>query len=230
MALPAGFLTAPKTTIGTAPLIVRGNPPLNAATHAQRKIAFGVGESVQLVEQSAAHSIIDLSIAKENGKYMIYAPAGSGDVGPAYYLPWKEGHAYAITLGSGANFFTTAHMSSCALLIGGTPAAPTVIHANCGNSKRIDDSAAKSLQIDNYTSLYNNLLQALVTDGILPGNSSATPIAMHDPGVYMTGAKAGYTAVIGVRTGANWSFFYNVNNGLTGFTGQLWPTYDKFPY
>lgn len=218
----------PKVFLGTKPLIVAGNPPMNAANHQQSTVNF-TGGSVVLKDQTASLSLLDLSIALEHGKYKIYVPAAAGEASSSYYLPWKEGSAYSITLGADAQFFTTAHMSSCALLIGGTPAAPTVIHANCGNSPRIGTKL--SANIDSYTSLYNNLLQALVTGGQLPPNSpGATPIAMHDPGLYMTGSKAGYTAVIGRRSGGSWSFFYNVNNGVTGFTGQLWPSYDRFPY
>lgn len=228
MSLTTRLKADPKGFVGAAPLIVAGNPPLLAATHDQGGLGFGGTETVTVVEQLAAKSIIDISLAAEHGKLKLYVPAAGGDKASAYYLPWKSGHAYTITLGNQASLFTTAYMSSCALLIGGTRSAPVVIHANCGKSKRItDDTAANT---DQYTVLYNALLQALVTNGTLPGNSAATPIAMHDPGLYMTGSKAGYTAVVGTLSGGDWTFWYNVNNGVTGFTGQLWPAYDKFPY
>ena len=229
MALIAQLKSAPKTLIGSSALIVSGNPPLKAATHEQKVLAFGGGGSVTLVKQSATLSRVAFSFAHEHGVYKLYIPPGSGESDDCYYLPWAEGKAYAITLGAEASIFTTAHMSSCALYIGGTPQAPTVIHANVGNNASIT-GLNKQADTDNYTKMYNNLLQALVTDGTLAGNSTATPIAMHDPGVYMTGSRAGYTAVVGGLTGGSWAFYYNVNNGKTGFTGQLWPAYDKFPY
>jgi hypothetical protein len=220
------FANDPKTFLGKRAITVQGNRLLSAATLNQKSLAFHGGETVTVVELDANKTVIDVELADEHGKLVINVFNDNKGKIPCYYLPWRSGHAYMVQLGAKADFFTTAYMSSCGLLISGASDRPVVIHANCGNSDRIANAAAKPAEIDQYSVLYSNLAGQLISDGTLPAAGKASKLAIFDPAFYMAGKNAGYASVFGVRKSGQWQFFYNIGNKTNGITGRLWPEPD----
>ncbi len=220
------FANDPKTFLGKRAITVQGNRLLSAATVDQEALAFHGGETVKVVGLDASKTVINLELAEEHGKLVINVSENNQGKTPSYYLPWKAGHAYKMQLGAQAAFFTTAYMSSCGLLISGPADRPVVIHANCGNSGRIDNAPTKPAEIDQYSVLYSNLAGQMISNGTLPAAGGGSKLAIFDPAFYMAGKNAGYASVFGVRRSAAWQFFYNIGNKINGFTGRLWPEPD----
>jgi hypothetical protein len=48
----------------------------------------------------------------------------------AYWLPYEADHTYETILGGGANYFFTAGLSGCCVMVSGDPTAPRVAHIN----------------------------------------------------------------------------------------------------
>jgi hypothetical protein len=123
-----------------------------------------------------------------------------GGAGPnpirAYYLAWQNNASHSITLGGDADYLFTATLQGCGLVVGGSKAAPTVVHMNYYSGgvdlARTDTVLAR-------------------TAGVLLGTGTSTftiPATTLNPRQYRAGNTNTQITVIGFRRGGLWNFWY----------------------
>lgn len=138
-----------------------------------------------------------------------------------YWLPWRRGSVYLGQLGNKYEYFFTARMNGCGMIIGGTAAQPFVAHANL-DSDRLTDALTRvrarglSVKEENeavaaeyaliYEQFYGNLAAKLIHDGLLSG----ARLKVLTPQEYLIEGKAGFAAVFGINTGGAWKFYGNL--------------------
>jgi hypothetical protein len=168
----------------------------------------------------------------------------------AYYLNWKGDTGYWMKLDGGptARFFFTARMNGCGVLIYGTPAAPTVVHANIkmanllanpdfDNVQAVATFEEKKKAI--YRNYYLNVAAGLSDTAIFQASSlsamgldsSGASSSTFDPSLYYK-YNGSFAHCFGIRdtVSGNWSFYYHMTKqtlqGTSFLTGRLWPTLD----
>lgn len=148
------------------------------------------------------------------------APAG----GDCLWLPWGSGKAYLTQLNSSQDLFFTWTLNGCGILISGPRTGPTVVHANADIDRLAqavvmnDPVGTAKRQSEIYGHFYKHLLATLVSKGHMPKDNSGMLL----PETYL-GADSGRGAVFGVRTGSNWTFYWNARKR----TKQLWPVFEE---
>lgn len=245
----SAFRDSPATFIGNHPLKIE---PIQAnETNATTKtISVKVQKEDNYTETiTEAFRFTELSPAscKENlhlhrnsrGGYEILRTKNSPNDADltSYYLPWKNGLAYAVRLDDGADFFATAKVNGCCVYVTGDRASPMVIHANYNpqeahtkdrlfppkqslanlNPTQMGEVYTKH-HFKQYTRFYGNLAHKLVDDGVL---ERTKPISVYDPEFYL--ARGGVATMFGVRKNGQWTFYFNLQKESENVTAELWP-------
>lgn len=151
--------------------------------------------------------------------------------GNCYWLPWRGWKAVTGQLQSACDYFVTANLTGCCVVVSGTRAAPYVTHMNCqpGNANLVQYNG--SIQEFNFDmqaaqdQYYGQVTAQLVSNNVI----SDTGLQMLKPSDYGAKANEGFavpTSVFGIRTGGNWTIYYNVGNGGRGITRQLFPNFE----
>jgi hypothetical protein len=191
------------------------------------------GVDMRITTISNQTSLKNFSVAGDKD-YVASMTEAAGDF-RAYWLPWKSGNAFKITLGGTVDFFITAKMNSCGIIIGGDAATPVVIHANTENvtqpvfDKNADFAAllqaARSTQTNEYKLAYGTLAaQAIAADYFGTGTPNVSVI---DPEFYLSD-KLQSMSVFGIRSGGSWTFYANLHTvATTGMTIEIWPDQPK---
>jgi hypothetical protein len=127
----------------------------------------------------------------------------------AYFLPWGDGSTFSGQLGINAEYFFTPTLNGCTFAHEGNGPNVSVAHANFVGGNQLTDQNA----------INNDLAQKF-------GHAPATTLIKtnYKPAVYAQGAMDYRAMVIGVRTGNNWSFYYQnyhvgLNNNKMVYTG-----------
>lgn len=150
-----------------------------------------------------------------------------------YYLPWTIGAAYSVRLDDKLDFFTTAKLNACCIMISGTQEAPLVIHANYDpedgqrlNLGGLSNDEGRKLHLKQYTRFYGNLAHELVRQKILSEHTNS----IFDPAFYLDKGSVG--TVFGVRKDGKWKFFFTMMKPNKEFvTAELWPVVvGRMPY
>lgn len=151
----------------------------------------------------------------------------------SYYLPWKNGQAYALRLDNKKDFFCTAKVNGCCIIVSGDRESPLVMHLNYDPkgtrltpSKQDVDGmsheqlleAYKKHQFKQYTRFYGNLAHELIDDNVL---DSKKPISVYDPEFYLAGGS--FATMFGIRKDNKWTFYFNQRKGNKHVTAELWP-------
>lgn len=211
----------------TKSLIVTGpGGANNAPANVQVKIS-GEVKSVDVVQQ-LDNTTATAGNHETGGRTADVAPAGVG--GDCYWLPWASWKAYYGQLQGAHDFFLTPNLTGCGFFVSGNPASPYVAHANCAASEVVDvpangDFTAYNHSLDAARSeYYGGVAGRMVAGGYISGDN----LQMLRPDDYAARAKDGFghpTAVFGVKTGANWAFYYSVGKGGQGITRMLYPDF-----
>jgi hypothetical protein len=129
-------------------------------------------------------------------------------------------------LGDAGDFFFTAKMNSCAVHIGGTPNAPTVVHSNANVPETPEppkDMKAEQKRVMDYMNVfYPEIQKGYASKGVLSGT-----ITDLSPNFYMKAGGA-FGFVFGIKQpDKKWVFYYTMNTRKGGkdtwYTDQLWP-------
>jgi hypothetical protein len=164
------------------------------------------------------------------GKSITMTPALMGN---CYWLPWRGWKAVTGQLQGACNYFVTANLTGCCVVVSGTTVSPYVTHINCqpGNA----DLVAYNGSIQEYNfdmaaaqdQFYGQVTAQLVASNVI----SDVGLQMLRPTDYGTKLAQGYavpTSVFGIRTGGNWTIYYNVGkSGGPGITRQLFPVFQS---
>lgn len=135
-----------------------------------------------------------------------------------YGLPWEVGYAGRTALGAGQDIFVTPSLNGCGVLIGGTIAAPVVVHANCQPTALISPHQGDlSMYYRLWSDVYVTVASQLVAGGLLP----AANLEMLLPKDYMLPGVS-EASVFGVRTSGTWSFYVTLNKAMNGTTRKIW--------
>lgn len=197
-----------------------GNAPGNIAI---RSMAGGQvqNEQILLVTVPTASLAATAAVADNPDHVGVTVAAGGG--ANCLWLPWGDGRAYLTTLNTSQTCFFTPTLNGCAFLVGGTQAAPTVVHANA-NLARLDaavvmgDPAGTARrQSEIYGHFYRHVLATLVSRGDMPAQNTAMLL----PETYL-GADRGRGAVFGICQGGNWQFYWNCRRR----TKRFWPNFE----
>jgi len=174
----------------------------------------------------------------------------------AYYLPWDEtGGALYMTLGGAADYFFTAGLSGCSIMISGNPTAPTVYHCGIGGWPT-SAYCAMGAGYNNpdptgptSTEIWEDLVAHITnTTQLFPGINTTDYLNDRTPGALQTTMRSRqmetalkkkkndntaqanpFGAVFGLRdNNGNWSFYLQENVTMKYQKG-LWPNeYDAF--
>ncbi|HZZ77670.1 MAG TPA: hypothetical protein VFE62_04070 [Gemmataceae bacterium] len=228
----ASFKANPITYLGQKQFITPGTTGSLTSTDITGSAQLP-GSDMEVKTVSNQTSLKYFSVADGNA-YVATMADSSGDF-RAYWLPWRSGYAFKMTLGSTVDVFITAKMNSCGIIIGGPEATPTVIHANTENvtvpvfDKNADIATAmqqaRSIQTSEYKLAYGNLAaQAIRADYFGTGKSN---VGVIDPEFYLTD-KLTSMSVFGIRASGTWTFYANLHTaGKQGITMEIWPTQPK---
>jgi hypothetical protein len=186
----------------------------------------------------------DFQVSPYNGAMLELKTAGGT---PCYFLPYKADCGISMALAGGADYFFTSSLSGCTVQVTGPQNAPTVTHANAYTTfqnNKAHGEAAASLAAQG---VINTLLPAPI--GALIGTvtkadylGKVTPVNMaaaknrhtlkkahHRMGAFNAymdegGQEKVGAFVFGIRSGGNWSFYYQATVAVTGtrHTGLLW--------
>ena len=162
--------------------------------------------------------------------YVATIATGSGF--KAYWLPWKSGCAFKMQIDTHCDFFVTAKMNSCGVIIGGDAAKPVIIHANTEDVTVPEFSldpkvyaaaciSARATQINEYKLAYGNFAaEAIGKNWFGTGSPNVSVI---DPEYYMND-KLMSMSVFGCQRSGRWTFYANLHIvGNTGKTVEIWP-------
>jgi hypothetical protein len=170
----------------------------------------------------------------DSGDYVAIANDSSGDF-RAYWLPWRTGYAFKITLGGAVDYFMTAKMNSCGIIIGGAAGTPVVIHANTNAVTQpvfnlADDpivvgKQTRSTQSNEYKLSYGTLAAQAIAAGYFgPGTQN---VGVIDPEFYLTDNLTSMS-VFGIKSGNGWTFYANLHTTTKkGITLEIWPNQPK---
>lgn len=148
-----------------------------------------------------------------------------------YWLPWHSGYAFRISLGSSADYFMTAKMNGCGIIIGGSRTNPLVIHANEDNVSvpafrpseniAVEGRRIRNIQSNEYKLAYGTLAAQAIAAGWF---GTGTPnVSVIDPEFYLSDTLQ-TMSVFGVRRNAEWTFYANLHSiTKKGFTLEIWP-------
>jgi hypothetical protein len=137
----------------------------------------------------------------------------------AYLLPWATDRVYVTDLGQAHDYFFTAKLNGCAIMVSGGVCNPTVVHANASAVIPVPpDFSASSTQslITSYHGAYAAISGALVQRGDL----DPTVLKVFEPGV---SGYVGDAAVFGIRTAASWAFYAVIGSTKNPPVVKIWP-------
>ena len=144
---------------------------------------------------------------------------GADQAKVAYLLPWATDRVYVTDLGQRHDYFFTAKLNGCAVMISGGLCNPTVVHANASAVIPVPpDFSAQSTNnlISAYQGAYGLISQALVARGDL----DPTVLAVFQPG---TSGYVGDAAVFGVRSASQWAFYAVIGSTKNPPIVKIWP-------
>lgn len=135
-----------------------------------------------------------------------------GGGGNAYLLPWYADRICFTELGQSHDFFFTATVNGCAIMVSGGLCNPYVIHANT-KSNQLTALDAPTL-IGQYQGIYHAQAAAMAARGMAdPAN-----LRIFQPGDYMS-----LGTVFGVRTAGRWAFYSTAWTETAVVTRHFWP-------
>ena len=193
----------------------------------------------------------DFELFGSNCARLVIKPAGTAGATPCYFLPYKPDCGISMTLGAGADYFFTSTLTGCSVQALGPRATPTVTHSN-GRATYTANLAAPTAVADAAASLAAQAVidamfhppggaahvgyvrKADYLAKLTPANTQAARnrfktakwhhrVSNFAPSMY-GGFKPEIGAfVFGVRTGTDWTFYYQSSVAVTGtrHTGLL---------
>jgi len=146
----------------------------------------------------------------------------------AYYLHWKKGMAYSMTLGTEVNLFFTAELSGCCVMVFETNDGPTVFHGNIDVQFR---DLKRNEKFNSYYRLLYDYIWHKKSSMFLTIAAKLKPnVTVTDrwscvlPGFYQQQSQDGKIKIFGVRRNKQWRFYYNLKtklkNGLRGYINK----------
>lgn len=151
--------------------------------------------------------------------------------GDCYWLPWRGWKAVTGQLHGVCNYFVTANLTGCCVVVSGTTVSPFVTHMNCQPGDAGLVAYNGSIQEYNFDmaaaqdQYYGQVTEQLVANNVI----SDVGLQMLKPTDYGAKQSEGYavpTSVFGIRTGGHWAIYYNVGKGNgPGITRQLFPVF-----
>lgn len=143
-------------------------------------------------------------------------------------LGWNNGQAHVMKLGDappGTKFFTTAPLNSCALLVGGPPHAPTIMHVNYDHPEleRMDIPPHQlgAHQAKVYKDGYTEIAKQAQANGLVPSEN----FFMLHPGNYCKPDQGmSKINVMGTKgEDGNWRLHYSMSHDVKETKGGFWP-------
>lgn len=222
----------------------------------QVALDLGQGEQFQVTKFNTKVNEVQFSQQPGAGKDMMVQkqPLGDRDALGAHekagvFLGWKSGQGELMDLSQASkstDFFATAPMNGCALVVGGSQKGPTLMHANY-DSDRLRSSTDHDHQLGVYKDAYGKISQQAVAGGHIPQEN----LMVFDPSHYLQkGSGVSAVNVFGTKgEDGNWTLHYSAKKQTTeqvppsfigsmlGYkpqsrttteviTGELWPNPD----
>ena len=147
--------------------------------------------------------------------------------GSCYWLPWKDWSAVYGQLGANCDFFVTANLTGCGIIVSGPQNAPHVVHVNCDTSS-VDYSAQGYMEDAEAArkQFYGQISEQLVANNVIP-SAGLQMLFAEDYCKKMSEGYGATTCVFGVRSGGNWTIYYSAGKAGAGITKQLYPTFES---
>ncbi|MDH6083611.1 hypothetical protein [Umezakia ovalisporum] len=195
-------------------------------------------EEIELIKIIPSNNIIDMYLNHErNGSFGFYESANDPKNNrkiKTYYLRWGNGKAYSVQLSNDndVDYFLSAELNSCCVMINGSQENPTIIHANY-NSQKLELHLPEDMPMQEkgaemakhqhrqYKLFYGNMAHKLIDEKVF---DPKLPTSIFDPEFYMSGGGS-HAAVFGIRKNRLWTFYYNLQKGNEFVTAELWPSF-----
>ncbi|MBX3207552.1 MAG: hypothetical protein KF764_21060 [Labilithrix sp.] len=186
----------------------------------------------------------DFELYGSNCARLVVKPAGTAGATPCYFLPYKPDCGISLALAGGANYFFTSTLTGCSVQALGPRATPTVTHSN-GRATYNANLAAQTAAADVVASTaaqgvidtmfppaagaphVGYVRKADYLARLTPGNVQLAKNRFHTakrhhrvtnfaPAMYNNFKPEIGAFVFGVRTGNDWTFYYQSTVAVTG--------------